>query len=46
VFLINTEEKAFAPSGHGADKGKDITIPVVTIPRAAGSQMELTLLFS
>ena len=43
VFLINTEEKAFAPSGHGADKGKDITIPVVTIPRTAGSQLQALL---
>eukprot|EP01043_Picozoa_sp_COSAG02_P066062 COSAG02_NODE_10162_length_2005_cov_2.521511_1_plen_186_part_10 len=30
VFLVNTEDKGFTPSGHGADKGKDITIPVVT----------------
>jgi hypothetical protein len=43
VFLINTEEQAFAPSGHGADQGKDITIPVVTIPRAAGSQLQALL---
>ena len=40
VFLINSEDKPYAPSGHGADKGKDITIPVVTIPRTDGLRLQ------
>ena len=39
VLLLNTDNKPYEPAGHGSDAGKDISIPVLTIPRDAGQAL-------